>query len=184
MHKLHPRGCRSSWQWLQPLLLQTTHLYPSPCWPEDKGQVNPGAPASPLFSLTTREEETRGANSEFLPAGGWDNIFNSQTSHPGLWNLEAWLEHLFTGRVLFCCMTARACKDGKEGTNLNFSLHLDREKQELSKKFTLTPIIFISISVSASKFRVALSMCLKKLHVPRFPLSHMLFVFSKRLSTT
>lgn len=23
MHKLHPRGCRSSWQWPQPLLLQT-----------------------------------------------------------------------------------------------------------------------------------------------------------------
>lgn len=90
-HKLYPRGCRSSWQWPQPLLLQTAHFYPSPCWSEYKGWVNSVALASPLFSLTTIEEENRVANSELVPAGGWDSTYLTADPTSGLWHLEAWL---------------------------------------------------------------------------------------------
>lgn len=134
MHKLHLRGCRSSWRWPQPLLLQTTHLYPSPCWPEDKRQVNPGAPAPLLFSLSTREEENRVANSEFLPAGGWDTTYLTATSHVqacGIWR-HGWSICLQGGCSSAAWLPEHA--GGEVGTNLNFPLHLDKGKQELSQE--------------------------------------------------
>lgn len=65
---------------------------------------------------------------------------------------------------------------GEVRTNLNIPLHLDKGKQKQNQE---THFFTYNFSVSASEFSTALFMCLRKLHVPRFPLSRMLLVFSK-----